>query len=139
MDWTSIVSGILEGDKYQLNYQTILTKPYQEKSGDYSWRLWRRILKILTPSPKITTDKQKKRLGKWIDSNNECGKWLSYQDRNGNFYTRESHKDKEWIVYKRTNKGSQLTCIIPSKNTDQQNTVSKFEFTYQQEERYIGN
>ena len=25
--------------------------------------------------------------------------------------TRETHKDKEWIIYKRTSKGTQLTCI----------------------------
>ena len=41
----------------------------------------------------------------------ECRKWLSYQDSIRNFYTRESHKDKKWIVYKQTNKGTQLTCI----------------------------
>ena len=66
---------------------------------------------MLTPSPKTTANKLKKRLGKWIDSHSECGKWLSYQDNNGYFYARESHKDKKWIVYKRTNKGTQLTCI----------------------------
>ena len=46
-----------------------------------------------------------------IDAHSECGKWLSYQDKNRNFYARETHEDKEWIVYKRTNKGTQLTYI----------------------------
>ena len=67
--------------------------------------------KILIPSPKTTTNKLTKRIGKLIGTHSECRKWLSYQDCNGHFYARESHKDNEWIVYKRTNKGTQLTCI----------------------------
>ena len=34
----------------------------------------------------------------------------SCQDQNGNFYAEKKHKDIEWKVYKRTNKGTQLTC-----------------------------
>ena len=66
---------------------------------------------MLTPTPKTTTNKLQQKLGKWIDTHSECGKWLSYQDRNGNFYARASHEDTEWKVYERTNKGTQLTCI----------------------------
>ena len=66
---------------------------------------------MLTPSPKTTTNKLKKKLGKWIDTHSECSQWLSYQDRNGKFYARESREDTEWKVYERTNKGPQLTCI----------------------------
>ena len=36
-DGTSFVPGVLEGDKCQLNYQTTLTKPNQERPGEYSW------------------------------------------------------------------------------------------------------
>ena len=111
VDGTSFTPGILEGDVSQLSYQTTLTKPHQERPGGCSWRLWKRMLKIFTLSPKTTTNKLTKRLGRWINTHSEYGKWLSYQDGNGNFYARESHKDKEWIVYKRTNKGKQLTCI----------------------------
>ena len=57
VDGTGFVPGILEGDESQLNYQTTLTKPYQEKPGDNSWMLWRRILKMLTPTPKTTPNK----------------------------------------------------------------------------------
>ena len=56
-------------------------------------------------------NKLTKRLGKWSNAHSECGKWLSYQDRNGNFYAIETHEDKEWIVYKQTHLGRQLTCI----------------------------
>ena len=45
------------------------------------------------------------------DDHSECGAWLSYQDRNRHFYARETHQDKVWIIYKRTSKGTQLTCI----------------------------
>ena len=81
------------------------------KTGDHSWKLWKRILKTLTSFPKTTINKLTKRLGKWINTHSKCGKRLSYQDENDNFYARATHKDKEWIVYKRTNKGTQLTCI----------------------------
>ena len=77
--------------------------------------LWRRILKVLTSAPKTTTNKLKQRLGKWIDTHSECGQWLSYQDRNGKFYVRESHKDTEWKIFERTNRGTQLTCIDTTK------------------------
>ena len=51
-DGTSFVPGILEGDgNCQLNYQTAFTKPNQEKPGEHSWMLWRRILKMLTSAP----------------------------------------------------------------------------------------
>ena len=63
------------------------------------------------PSPKTTTNKLKKKLEKWIDTHSECGQWLLYQNRNGNFYARVSHEDTEWNVYERTNRGTKLTCI----------------------------
>ena len=34
-----------------------------------------------------------------------------YQDRNGKFYARDTHTDKEWMIYNGTNEGTQLTCI----------------------------
>ena len=64
---TSFAPAILEGDDSQLNYQTTLTKPHQEKPGEYSWRLWKRILKMLKPSPTANINKLTKRLGKWIN------------------------------------------------------------------------
>ena len=97
---TNFVPGILEGDDSQLCYQTTLIKPNQERPGDHSWKLWERILKTLAPYSKTTTNRLTKRLGTWIDAHSECRKLLSYQDKNGNFYARETHKDKEWIVYK---------------------------------------
>ena len=106
-----LVPGILEEEDSQLCYQTTLTELHQELPGNHSWMLWKRIRKTHTSSPKTTTNRLTKRLEAWINAFSERGKWLSYQDKNGNFYTRESHKDKEWIVYKRTNKGIQLTCI----------------------------
>ena len=57
------------------------------------------------------TNKLKQRLGKWTDTHSESGQWLSYQDRNGKFYARESHEDTEWKIYGRANRGTQLTCI----------------------------
>ena len=57
VDGNSFVPGILEGDDSQLNYRTTLKKPHQERPGDYNWRLWKRILKMLTSSPKATTNK----------------------------------------------------------------------------------
>ena len=66
---------------------------------------------MLTPTPKTITNKLQWKVGKWIDTHSECGKWLSYQDQNGKFYGIESHKDTEWKVYECTNKGTQLTCI----------------------------
>ena len=111
VDGTNFVLGILEGDESQLCYQTTLTKPHQERPGEHSRKLWERILKTLTISPKTTTNRLTKKLGTWINDHSECRKWLLYQDRNGNFYARETNKDKEWIVYKRIGKGTQLTCI----------------------------
>ena len=71
---------------------------------------------MLTPSPMTTTDKlTKKLLGKWINTHRDGGQWLSYQDQNGNFYTRMSHKDTEWKVYERMNKCTQLKCIDTAK------------------------
>ena len=100
VDGTSFVLEILEGDDSQLCYLTTLTKPHQERPVHHSWMLWKRILKTLTPSPKTTTNRLTKRLETWIDAHSEYGKWLSYQDKNRNFYTRETHEDKKWIVYK---------------------------------------
>ena len=57
VDGTSFVPEILEGNDSQFNYQTTLTKLHQEKPGEHSWMLWKRLLKILTPSPKTTTAK----------------------------------------------------------------------------------
>ena len=70
---TSFVWGILEGDYSQLNYQTTLTKLHQKKPEDHSWMLWKKIPKTLTPSPKTTTNKLTKRLGKWINTHSESG------------------------------------------------------------------
>ena len=50
-------------------------------------------------------------MGKWKDTHSESGRWLSYQDDNNKFYARETHEDKEWKIFKRTNGKSQLTCI----------------------------
>ena len=111
VDGTDLIQGILEGDDCQLSYQTTLRKPSQEKPGVHGWMLWRRILKILTQTPNTKTNKLQQKLGKWVDTHSECGKWLLYQDHNRNFYARETHKDIEQKVYKHTNKGTQLTCI----------------------------
>ena len=78
VDETGFVPGILEGKDCQLNYQTALTKPYQEKPGEHSWMLWRRIPKTPTPTPKTKTNKLQQKLGKWIGTHSECGKRLSY-------------------------------------------------------------
>ena len=66
---------------------------------------------MLTVLLKKNTNRLTERLGTWIDDHNEFGEWLSHQYKNENFYGRESHKDKEWIIYKRTTKEKQLTCI----------------------------
>ena len=66
---------------------------------------------MLTSAPKTTTNRLQQKLGNWIDTHSKCGQWLSYQDRNGKFYARESHGDTEWKIYERTNRGTQLTCI----------------------------
>ena len=95
VDGTSFVSGILDGNDSRLCYQTKLTKPEQVNPSKYSWKIWKRILKLLTVSPKKTTNKLNERLGKWIDYHSECGEWLSYQDRNGKFYAKQAHTDKE--------------------------------------------
>ena len=63
IDGASFVPDILEGDDYQLNYQTTLTKPHQEKPGKHSWLLWKRILKMLTTTPNATTNKLQQQLG----------------------------------------------------------------------------
>ena len=99
VDGTNFVPKILEGDDSQLCYQPTLTKPHQERPGDYSWRLWKRILKMLTPSPKTTTNKLTKKVGKWIDTHSESRQWISYKDHDGNFYSKGSHNDTEWKVY----------------------------------------
>ena len=115
-DGTSFVPGILEGDEnYQLNYQTTLTKPNQEKPGEHSWMLWRRILKILTSAPTTKTKKLKQRIGKLTNTHSKSDQWLSYQDRNGKFNAREFRKDTEWEIYEHTNRGTQLTCIDTTK------------------------
>ena len=36
---------------------------------------------------------------------------MPYQNRNGNFYAKKTHNNKEWIIYKKTNKGTQHTSI----------------------------
>ena len=68
-------------------------------------------MKLLTVSPRKTTNKLTENLGKWIDDHSKYGEWLFYQDRNGKFYARQTHTDKEWMIYESTNKGTQLTCI----------------------------
>ena len=116
MDGTGFVLGILEGN-CDLSYQTTLTKPYQEKPGEYSI-----ILKILTPTPNTKTNKLQQKLGKWIGTHSKCGKWLLYQNKNQHFYARETNKDIEWKVYKRTNKGIQLICT----NTTEESQPIKY-------------
>ena len=115
IDGASFVPGILECDDYQLNYQTTITKPNQEKLGDHSWMLWRRILKMLTSAQTTKTNNLKQRLGKWTDTHSKSGQWLSYQDSNGRFYARESHQDTELEIFEQTNRGTQLTCIDTTK------------------------
>ena len=88
VDGTNFVPGILDGDASHLCYRTNLTKPTQERPGKHSWKLWKRILKLLTVSPRKTTNKLTEKLGKWIDDHSECEEWLAYQDRNGKFYAR---------------------------------------------------
>ena len=60
------VPGILESNECQLNYQTIPTKPHQVKPGGHSWKLWKRILKLLTSAPttKTKTNRLQQKLGK---------------------------------------------------------------------------
>ena len=118
IDGASFVPSILKGDNDQLNYQTIATKTHQEKPGPHSWILWKRILQMLTPTLKVTTNKFQEQLGPQIKTHSECGKWPSYQERNGSFYARKINEYTEWKVYKRTNKGSptQLTCIDTTKD-----------------------
>lgn len=70
---------------------------------------------MLTPTPNTKTDKLQQKLGKWINSHSECGKWLLYQDQNENLYSRETHEDIGQKVNRRTNKGTQLTCINTTK------------------------
>ena len=70
-DGASFVSGILEGDECQLSYQTTLTKPYQEKPGEHSWLLWKRILEMLTSAPMTKTNKLQQKLGKWINTHSK--------------------------------------------------------------------
>ena len=47
----------------------------------------------------------------WKTTHSESGQWLSYQDSDNKFYTRETHDDKEWKILKRTNGVTQLTCV----------------------------
>ena len=70
---------------------------------------------MLPSAPTTKTNKLKQRLGKWIDTHSECGKWLSYQVRNDKLCARETHKDTECKIYERTNRGTQLTCIDTTK------------------------
>ena len=74
IDWDSLGPGILEGDDYQLNYQTTLTKSHQEKSDPHIWILWEQMLKMFTPSPKAKTNKLQQQLRPWIETHSECGK-----------------------------------------------------------------
>ena len=64
VDGTHFVSGILDGKDSRLCYRTKLTKPEQVKPGKYSWKIWKRILKLLTVSPKKTTNELTERLRK---------------------------------------------------------------------------
>ena len=57
IDGANFVTGILEGDNYQLNYQTAFTTPHQEKPGKHSWFLWKRILELLRTASKATANK----------------------------------------------------------------------------------
>ena len=54
--------------------------------------------------PKTKTNKLKQKFRKYTGTHNKFGQCLSYQDKDRNLYTRETHKDTEWKVYKRTNK-----------------------------------
>lgn len=69
-----------------------------------------RILKTLTTTLWATINKVQRQLRPWIDTHSVSGKWISYQDQNRQYYTRESHKDTKWKVEKHTNKGIKLTC-----------------------------
>ena len=109
VDGTSFAPGILEGDDSQLNYRITLTKSHQERPGEYNWRLWKRIMKILPPSPTANTNKLTKRLGKWINTHSENRQWLLYEDHDGNFYLRGSHDAAEWKAYKLTKKCIDMT------------------------------
>ena len=83
------------------------------KPGPHSWKLWTRILKFLTTAPtsQTTTNRLQQKLGMWMTTHSENGQWLSYQDSNNKFYARETHGDTEWKILKRTNGGTQLTCV----------------------------
>ena len=109
-DGASFVPGILVGDEYQLNYQTTLTKPHQEKPGGHSWKLWKRILKLLTSAPTTRTNRLQQKLGMWTNTHSKSSQWLSYQDRNGKFYARETHKDTEWKIFERPNDLASMEC-----------------------------
>ena len=63
VDGMNFVPGILDGDISHLCYQTNLTKPTQERPGKHSWKLWKRTLKLLTVSPRKTTNKLTEQLG----------------------------------------------------------------------------
>ena len=115
IDRASFVMGILEGDNYQLKYQTTLTNPQQKKTGKHSWLLWKSMLKMLATTPKATLNKLLQRLGPWIETNSESEKWLLYQEQNGSFYTQETHKDTEWKIYKRFKTGHILLYNYPEK------------------------
>ena len=79
-DGASFVPGVLEGNECQLNSKTTLTPPHQVKPGSHSWKLWRRILKLLTTAPtaKTTTNRLQQKLGMWKITHSESGQWLSY-------------------------------------------------------------
>ena len=83
------------------------------KPGPHSWKLWKRILKLLTTAPtsRTATNRLQQKLGMWSTTHSESDQWLSYQDRDNKFYARETHDDKVWKILKRTNGRTQLTCV----------------------------
>ena len=71
-------------------------------------------MKLLTITPvakNITKNRLQQQLGEWRDAHSESGRWLSYQDVNKKFYARETHEDKEWKIFERTKRKTQLTCV----------------------------
>ena len=140
-DGASFVPGILEGNECQLNYKTTLTKPHQVKPGPHSWKLWKRILKLLTTAPtsQTTTNRLQQKLGKRRTTHSKSGQWLSYQDSNDKFYVRETHDDTEWKIFECTNGGTQLTYIDTTTEYQPTKYSTQFKSTQQREERYIRN
>ena len=71
-------------------------------------------MKLLTTAPTTRTttkNRLQQNLGKWKGTHSESGRWLSYQDDNEKLYARETHDDKEWKIFERTNGKTQLTCV----------------------------